>query len=316
MTVLRMICTALLMALLTGFGAVSYAQDSDDVEGGTIGTGIMGVVTGFGSVHIAGLQVEVPDGLQVTSRFGARDLDQIAVGQTVVIDAQARNGALWAQRIQAYYAVVAPVTQISADRMELLGLSLDITGVSAEGISAGDWVALSGLWQGNALSVSHIEPVTTREQVVVNASYSRNGKGAAQIGPFALAGPELGHAQVGDQLVVQGLWDSERAMLLPAQIDKPLFGGDGKRLLIEGYMSQPDATGTYYIHGAGVTFVTDDPAMQVPAARSLFCIDPQAPDSFTQVLQLDQSAAQRMTRLEALAINKEGSIAISTGCLR
>lgn len=313
MTGLKRICAAGLMTLMSTTALASGEQAEDDVEGGTIGTGIMGVVTGFSSIHIGGVRVEVPDDLAVTSALGNRAASDIAVGETIVVHAVPSDGGFTALSLRDYHPIVAPVESITADSIMLMGLSLDLGDVSQPALAIGDWVAVSGLWQGADVVVSAVTRVPAPDAVVISGTLTYDGN-TARIGPFDLAGQDVAHAATGDQLRVIGTWDAASKTLAPQQIDQGLFPQNVSRVLVEGYMSEPDQTGTYFIYGSGMIFVTQDPEMRTPNVRSVFCVAADSPGSFTEVVTLDMAAAERVALLEQLSHSGGGALSQITGC--
>lgn len=295
---LTAIACALTLAASLALAAGEQEPD-DDVEGGTIGTGIMGEITGLGSIHVGGARVRVPDGAQVQSLLGARPAEDLTIGETVVVEAAAQDGTLVAYALRSYYPLVAPVEAVSQRTLEVLGVSLDVSEVDVPELAVGDWVALSGLWRGNTVAVSHIRRVAPQRHVIVNGSFTHTPDAGQRVGPFALADGPVTHAATGAHLRVRGQWDSVAQHLVPDRIDSGLFSRDLPTLRIEGYLSQPDPAGTYFIYGSGVTFVTEAPDMRVPQARTLFCVVPGTPAEFRALATLDLPRAERLRLLEA-----------------
>lgn len=278
--------------------------NDDDVEAGTIGTGILGEITGLGSIHVNGLRIEVPPELSVTSALGGRPSDQLSVGETVVIEAVLLHGTYQANALRNYYPIIAPVEAISQAELHVLGRRLDIRGLAVPGVMPGDWVAISGLWHGAEIDVSHVRLVAPQDAVTVTATFTENSDGQQFAGPFELRGPPLVHVSAGDVLRVSGQADQTGYRLAPAQVEIGLFANAVETALIEGYMSAPDLQGIYYIHGSGAVFVTENFSMRVPTGRGIYCVQPDAPTSFTQVFDL---APDRTGRIEFL----EGTVSVA-----
>lgn len=309
---MRIILTfAVALMALTVLGAKA---GDDDVESGTTGTGIMGVITGLGSIHVNGLRIEVPAGLTVRSSLGTRSADSLEVGETVVVEAALTDGVVSAQHIRTYYPIIAPVDATRLGRVSVLGLDLDVSGVDTPDLAPGDWVAVSGLWRGATVEVSNIRPIPPRSEIVINGTYSQSADGVQRVGPFALGRRYVAHAEPGDHLRVTGAWSSGPATLSPTRIEAGLFSRTLETLLIEGYMSRPDRRGAYSIYGSGIVVYTDDPSMQVPQERSVFCVDQSGDTSITQHLDLDMEPAARVRLLEMLARRSDGAVDLSRRC--
>ena len=297
-----MLILATVLATTVATPDFAAGSDENDVEGGTIGTGIMGEITGLGSINVNGLRIELPDDLVVTSSVGDRRADDLAVGETVVVEAVRTDGGFTAHHARLYHPIVAPIEAISGGRLQVMGLDLDISDLPLARVATGDWVAISGLWRGDGLVVSHVEQVAPRAEVVVNATFMQTEAGTQMIGPFAFERPVITDAEAGDHLRVVGGWSAEGGVISPQVIEKGLFSEQVETLLVEGFMSWPDRNGRYFIFGSGLLFSTDDPGMGVPLERSVFCVTPGATPSFTQVIPLDMSRSDRLRLLEALPV--------------
>ena len=290
------------------------ADGEEEVEAGTIGTGIMGVITGVGSIHVTGHRILLPDGMVATSSLGVRPVDTLKVGETVIVEAERVGETLRATRIRNYYPLVAPVDLVGSGRLTVLGLDLDISELAPVDIIAGDWVALSGLWRGDTVIVSDLRKVAPRDAVVVNGSFSETDTGAQYVGPFAVAQQYIDHAEIGDQIRVTGTWSATETAIVPMEIEIGLFSTQLTNLLIEGYMSQPDPVGRYTIYGSGIVAYTDDIDMRLPAERSVFCVDLTGPASITQGLELDLSRAERDLFLEEMTLTTSAVSSIARLC--
>ncbi|MEM1431380.1 MAG: DUF5666 domain-containing protein, partial [Pseudomonadota bacterium] len=197
-----------LAVVLTALGAGASHAGDDEVEAGTTGTGIMGVITGLGSIHVNGHRIALSAGLEAVSSLGSRPAAELGVGETVVVEAAPVEGVLHARHIRNYYPLVAPVDAVSDSTLRLLGIELDVSEVAFGGLAAGDWVAVSGLWRGDSVVVSDLRPIAPRDTVVVNGSFTQGSGGVQRVGPFALDGRYVAHAEAGDQLRVVGTWSA------------------------------------------------------------------------------------------------------------
>ncbi|MEM1074137.1 MAG: DUF5666 domain-containing protein [Pseudomonadota bacterium] len=311
----RFVILASCLFALTTFVALAADEKNgdDDVEAGTIGTGIMGEITGLGSIHVSGVRIALPQNLVLRAPDGTvRQAGAVSAGETVVVDAVPSQDGLTATRISHFHPIVAPVESISSDHLRLLSLDIDIAGLSANGLAPGDWVAVSGLWRDNTLVASHLRPMAAQKQITVNGTYRLDGNGHPKIGPFHLDSPV--DARVGDHLRVSGDWMPEGMSIRARDVDSGLFALDQQQLLVEGYMSQPDANGTYFIFGSGTIFTTEDPNMRVPSERSVFCVHLGPQPSFTQLLSLSMSRTDRLDLLEQLPVDTTIFDNLNGGC--
>ena len=206
------------------------------------GTGIVGVITGFASICVNGLEVQYDASTPVLADGRGATTRELAVGQVVVVRALGEGAQLSARNIAVIHAVVGPVTRVGAStgQLELLGQTVqagDPAEVSA--LKAGDWVQVSGhrLLSGE-VAASRIEPIAARAQVQVTGQISQlDAKG------FTLHGTRVsldslslpGGAAIGSEVLVRGNWDGNtlqaREMVLDptrqsvGRVDNVVFEG-------------------------------------------------------------------------------------------
>lgn len=66
------------------------------------GIGVLGGVTGLGSIHVNGMRITYNPTLRVKTAFGSKSPTTIVPGHTVQIEAQERNGIWVARSIQRH----------------------------------------------------------------------------------------------------------------------------------------------------------------------------------------------------------------------
>lgn len=114
------------------------------------GTGIVGVITGFASVCLAGQEVALPPDVTVAVDQRPASTDVLRAGQVAVIDAAGDPAGLRARRIVIRYEVVGSVERAAGDAIRVAGQDVALSPQSW-GIhpARGDWVAVSGLRRGD-----------------------------------------------------------------------------------------------------------------------------------------------------------------------
>jgi hypothetical protein len=114
------------------------------------GTGIIGVITGFASVCLAGQEVALPPDVRVAIDQSPASTDILRAGQVAVIDAATAPAGLRARQIVIRYEVVGLVDRIGDNLLRIAGqdvaLSPQTWGVRP---GRGDFVAVSGLRRGD-----------------------------------------------------------------------------------------------------------------------------------------------------------------------
>lgn len=137
-------------------------------ERGIGGTGIIGVITGFASVCLAGREVALPAGVPVEIGGVPADPRALRAGQVAAIEAGG-SGVLTARRIAIRYEVSGPIESVTADRVQVAGqpvlLGPDTWLRTPPAI--GQWVAVSGLRNATgAVVATRLDLVSTRTVLI------------------------------------------------------------------------------------------------------------------------------------------------------
>ena len=124
--------------------------ESQAADRGIGGTGIVGIVTGFASVCVAGLEVALDPRVPVDIDGVAAGLEGLRAGQIVAIAAETRAGLPVAVRISVRHEVSGPVEAVlSAEPglIQVAGQRVQVPRSALGGgtIRTGDWVSVSGL---------------------------------------------------------------------------------------------------------------------------------------------------------------------------
>ncbi len=184
-----------------GLGGSGIGTEDRGLGGSGIRAGIIGVVTGFGSLCVNGYEVELDETSVVTLEGQLATEADIHLGQLVVIEADQSEGKLRAARVDVRLAAIGPVSTVGADgkTLTVLGQTVrlaDMAAEAAEKVAPGDWVAVSGLRDADAViegtSVVRLPRAGTRAMV---AGVVRGGR---------VAGLDIGAnaAAPGDAVVV------------------------------------------------------------------------------------------------------------------
>jgi hypothetical protein len=137
------------------------------VEGpGMGGTGVVGIITGFGSIRVNGLDLRYNSSTTVTQDGEPVTTGVPALGQVVAVEAEGTGTTLRARRIALQSAVVGPVTWMSPrhDALTVLGQNIRLPRDGfrpgmAPGLSlkVGDFARVSGLREpGGAVLATRI----------------------------------------------------------------------------------------------------------------------------------------------------------------
>ncbi len=242
------------------------------VEGGIGGTGIVGVVTSLGSIHVGGQRVEIAPDTELRDAFGPVPPWALTPGVSVTVEAEARPAGLVARRVRLTHPLVGPVDSLSADgrRLEVLGIRVDLEPGVNSPIEKGDRVAVSGLWSGRRVVASRIDRLADPGPSVLAGATGPAGDlapGLSAVGgvPVVAAGmalpDSLGYATV--------LGQASEGIFFAEQIELDRFTGAAgplARLVVEGYLEPAEAAPGYVIGGLGHSF---DPAARLtPVAET------------------------------------------------
>src|SRR6185369_14966197 len=143
-------------------------------NGGIGGTGIVGVITGFASICVNGVEVHYGADTPVVADGRQGRAGDLAVGQVVAVSASGQGAQVAARRIALIHVLVGPVRAVDAatGRLEILGqVVLARTPADAAGITSGDWVQVSGYrLSSGEVKASRIERVAPQVQVQITGT--------------------------------------------------------------------------------------------------------------------------------------------------
>lgn len=233
-------------------GTGERARDS-----GVGGTGIVGIITGFASICVNGIEVHYDPNTPLEINGRPATAKDLAVGQLVQAEASGTGDEVIARNISVQYAVSGPIAQVStaSGQIQVMGQAVQITertitpAVSnMPGLRAGDFVRVSGMRkQDGVIMAARIERVATQGEVSVSGPVSRVGTHDFSVSGLRIA-PAPGktpeglaagrEVQVYGQLQ-NGLLKAERIEIAPALP----FGGREQRLELQGYLHAADAPG-------------------------------------------------------------------------
>ena len=286
-------------------GHAESEKPEEEREGGIVGTGIVGTITGLGSIRVNGQRIVFQSDLVAASELGDRPAGDLQPGETVAVEA-VRDGGEWAARhIRQYLPVIGPVSRASDGSLTVLGSGIE-TGPDTELIGfdggggtpgAGDWIAVNGLWRKDSVVATRIERIDPRSEAVVVGTYRPDSDGAGfMVGGTRVVGMEVRHADLGDVLTVRGI--EVQGNLRAGGVAQGLFVGPVEVLLMEGYLSQPDPSGIYTIYGSGIAASLGDRDMPISADRGLYCALAAGAPSIAELTTLPESEPDRRALLD------------------
>lgn len=260
---------------LTGCAAGDQiaANASDEPRGGIGGTGIVGVLTDFGSLIVNGKRIEIDADTQILGPLGALTEADLEIGQALSIEAATVGGTLIARRVLIADPLVGAVSEVDGDarRFVVNGVTAVMERDAGDLPEAGARIVVSGIWRENEVIVSRIAETVIEEDVISGVA-SRNEDKRLQIGSSRISPSILISAPpVGAFAIARGVYKDGR--LHAQEIDSGRFTGAAgplKVLSVEGYLEPIDVAPFYSLSGLGHSFDRDARLGAVANGRVLF----------------------------------------------
>ena len=246
------------------------AEGSEEREGGIIGTGIAGTITHLGSIHVNGLRIQIDDQASVAGSVPAIAAGSLQPGHTVAITAERRGEGWHARQIRQVLPVAGPVSNVKSGTLTVLGTRIEVPDQKPD-VQVGDWVAISGLWQGERLLASRVERLNGMDhQARLSGTYlGPDPNGDIVIGGSKITGIRPMHLEPGDVIRVFGMPRSDG--IETKRIETGLFDGPVGIVQVQGYLSVPKPSGLYTVLGSGLVSYTDRPEMIDPNSQVIQC---------------------------------------------
>jgi len=225
-----------------GTGAVAGASGLSH-EGGLGGTGIVGVVTGFASICVNGVEVEYQPETPMQRDGAQAPLSDLAVGQWVALQASGQGEQLQARRIVVLDAAVGPLSSVDAagGRFVVMGQrAVALEAADLAGLQAGDWVRVSGqrLASGE-IRATRVQAWAAGE-AQVTGPLRRAPDGTPRVGetPVMSRDPALlVGADDGAEVAVRGEWAEGRLIANELQRQPTRSAvGSVREVLLQGYV--------------------------------------------------------------------------------
>lgn len=292
--------------LSAGCAPIARRFAGGEEEGGIGGTGIFGTVTALGSLHVNGLRVETGPATQLETPAGAAVLP----GDTVAVEATRSAAGLFARRVTVFHPLIGPVGAVQEGGLTVLGTPVTfdpLVPVRAAGGSVmlvaalrpGQFVAVSGLWQGDAVVATALRLVEPASGVVLRGQLRRRGL-AWQVGGTRLLFrglvanlPEEAFVTVRGAPRPEGLEvETLEERLLVA------FSRGIDALSVEGFGARNRGAPGFHLAGFGLPLDPASPAAPPPGERWLLLGRNGAAFRVAEGLALPADPARRAALLE------------------
>ncbi|MEM9900515.1 MAG: hypothetical protein AAF865_04165 [Pseudomonadota bacterium] len=252
---------------------VTRDDKRDPFEGGIGGTGIVGVLTDFGSVQVNGLRIEIGDMTRVVTALGPVGAEALAAGQVLTIMATRSRDRLVARHVRIEFPLVGVLAQ-SDGGLSVNSVPVRIEPGAVRAGALGARVAVSGLWTTDAVVASRIDPAPFPVDMV-SGDVARGGSAALRVGSVPVE-PQGGQTfpNSGAYVVATGQFDAARLRVERVATGRFVTGAQNLRqLAVEGYLRRVAAAPGFRIAGLGHSF---DEALRVSdlAARRAIYVGP------------------------------------------
>lgn len=261
----------------SGIGGTGHAPND-----GIGGTGIVGIITGFGSVWVNGVEVQYDAKTQVAENAATANSNDLAVGDVVVIEASGSDNALQASKISVVNAVEGQVSVAdnAGGKLRVLGQTVIITAKTITGdkqergnampIQPNDHIKVSGLRLANGeIVASRIERAAAdAEPSVVGPITAINGSVVSVYG-LQINVAAADKLRVGQEITATGpLKDGQMSAREITPSPATQLYGHAEHINIQGYVGARTAEGMVKV-GSVEIVAADSAAMQKERLNAL-----------------------------------------------
>ncbi len=237
-----------------GIGGTGASFGDHLSDRGIGGTGIVGVVTGFASICVNGLEVRYDSDTPVDIDGSPSSATKLRVGQVVAVRAvdPAGSAALpaFARVITVRTEIAGPIeaVHVGTNVMTIAGQRVVVAGTTwgANRFGLGDWTAVSGLRQADGTIAASRLDDTPAGRLFLRGMVSRHD-GAAWIAGLRLTGAAAGSLRDGDYVTVSGTYQAGQAQVASVAPDTmaatptAYFGNTVNQLVMQAFVAVDDS---------------------------------------------------------------------------
>jgi hypothetical protein len=231
-----------------GIGGTGTPAREKISDRGIGGTGIVGVVTGFASICVDGLEVRFDKTVPISVNGVSAAAGQLRVGELVVIKASgevtAPNQVVRALMISVRYEVSGPIEAVAATgEMMVAGqrvMVLPTTWVGGH-FGVGNWITVSGLRQSDGTIIASRLDGARVGALAVQGQINRDHD-VTRIGTLVLQDPALATLKAGAFVSVVGKYRNGAAEVTSIESDRlfddptSFFGISTDRLIVQAFI--------------------------------------------------------------------------------
>jgi hypothetical protein len=232
-----------------GIGGTGTPGSRRVADRGIGGTGIVGVVTGFASVCVDGLEVRFDKTVPVSIDNAAATAGQLRVGQVVVINASdgaaAPASVAWARAISVRYEVSGLIEAVdtSSDTITVAGQLVIVRPATwvAGHFGVGGWVSVSGLRQSDGSIVASRLDRARPDILTLRGQITRQ-QDVTRIGALVLHEPALATVKAGTFVSVMGRYRKGAIEVTSVEADRlpadpaGYFGPSTDQIILQAFV--------------------------------------------------------------------------------
>ncbi len=240
-----------------GMGGTGVLTQDRGMGGTGMSVGVIGTVTGFGSICVNGVHIAYDADTPVSENSMPVSTNALARGQTVAVLAIEYNGQLTAASISLAHTLNGPVTSApdATGSFAVMGApvkSAFAVGAEITTLSVGDIVTVDGLQRADGtIDATRIvkAPADTPAFIRGMAEISNDSVriGAVKVAPPAIQVPSLGDIN-GQWVIAEGAWMNDQLTANTFAVGSDLNPAAITRLSVEGYLIGGPDTG-YKVRG-------------------------------------------------------------------
>ncbi|MEO0568152.1 MAG: hypothetical protein AAF066_10505 [Pseudomonadota bacterium] len=240
---------------------------NDPFEGGIGGTGIVGLLTDFGSLIVNGLRIEVENTTSVVSALGRMSQDALKPGMALTVYAVRSRDAIVARNVTVDYALVGRVTR-KGQKFFVNGVPVAAEPGALGRISTGSRVALNGAWTRTGFVASRIDPANDERDLIAGTVNH------AQLGAFDIGGTGIAFSglrpESGSYGVAIGTYTPSGFMA--KSVSSGRFNGVSSlnQLSVEGFLEPITARPGFRVAGLGHSFAPNVRLAPLAEARAIY----------------------------------------------
>lgn len=227
-----------------GVGGTGYVVS----EGGMGGTGVIGIITGFASICVNGIEIHYDSNTSVSIDGRPSTVQDLAVGQVIAARAVGKGPELTASNITVFHAAVGPISSLNPEirEMHVIGQTIKTGQLRDSGnfpnVKAGDWIQVSGHRLSNGMIVaSHIDSTAPQlAEAKINGYVTQiDAQGFEVNGTRIYQDSQLQPTDItqGMEVWVVGDWDGAHLKAHHIQTEPTRHSiGNVEHVVIEGYI--------------------------------------------------------------------------------